>query len=316
MSSLRVLIASLRSQARIASVFGVAVAAGLLTGTVIAAIPDTGGKIHGCYDSDGKVIVVDSGESCPEGQTALNWSQDATVLKQNLSGSDFSFSAMVNWDLSGLNLSNTTWYQARVNGSKIAGANVSGANFSNAFLDKTDMHGMNLSGLNFTSATLRRTNLTGVTLTNANLTAVIADQTDLSDLDLSGATLDGMSLEGANLSNATVATAVPFGWYAPSLIATNADFSGDKFMYGTFTDSDFSGADMSGTIFGDGNTIDFSRAKFIGTDFTGATFQVADLTGADFTDAILTDVTWVGVTCPDGTNIESNGNTCIGHLSL
>jgi hypothetical protein len=49
----------------------------VLGGVAYAAIPDSGGVIHGCYKtSDGKLRVIDSAsESCVSGETALNWSQ-------------------------------------------------------------------------------------------------------------------------------------------------------------------------------------------------------------------------------------------------
>ncbi len=60
----------------------VAVVVAILTGSVaFAAIPDSGGVIHGCYRTNnpnkGSVIVVDSenGESCPQGTVPLNWNQ-------------------------------------------------------------------------------------------------------------------------------------------------------------------------------------------------------------------------------------------------
>jgi hypothetical protein len=47
-------------------------------GVAYATIPDSGGVIHGCYHTNGThdVVVVDSpSQSCPNGYTALNWSQ-------------------------------------------------------------------------------------------------------------------------------------------------------------------------------------------------------------------------------------------------
>jgi uncharacterized protein YjbI with pentapeptide repeats len=42
--------------------------------------------------------------------------------------------------------------------------------------------------------------------------------------------------------------------------------------------------------------------------------MAADFTGANFSGATLTNVSWLGGTCPDGTDINANGDTCIGHL--
>jgi hypothetical protein len=47
-------------------------------GTALAAIPDAGGVIHGCYkSSDGKLRVIDTeaGHTCGSGETAVSWNQ-------------------------------------------------------------------------------------------------------------------------------------------------------------------------------------------------------------------------------------------------
>jgi hypothetical protein len=48
-----------------------------LGGVAYSAIPDPMGVIHGCYtNSPGRTLrVIDSTESCPGGETALNWNQ-------------------------------------------------------------------------------------------------------------------------------------------------------------------------------------------------------------------------------------------------
>ena len=47
-----------------------------LGGVAYSAIPDPMGVIHGCYMNTGRTLrVIDSTESCPTNETALNWSQ-------------------------------------------------------------------------------------------------------------------------------------------------------------------------------------------------------------------------------------------------
>lgn len=57
-------------------------------GIAYAAIPDTGGVIHGCYDSRGDLSVVDpgAGGSCATGDTALSWSQQGPQGAQGPAG--------------------------------------------------------------------------------------------------------------------------------------------------------------------------------------------------------------------------------------
>jgi hypothetical protein len=54
---------------------------------------------------------------------------------------------------------------------------------------------------------------------------------------------------------------------------------------------------------------DLRNAKLDGADLTDT-----DLTGADLTGASLLKVRWHNTTCPDGTDSDTNGGTCQGHL--
>jgi uncharacterized protein YjbI with pentapeptide repeats len=48
---------------------------------------------------------------------------------------------------------------------------------------------------------------------------------------------------------------------------------------------------------------------------THANLTGANLTGANLKGAIgLNTVIWSGTTCPDGTDSDNDGSTCIGHL--
>jgi uncharacterized protein YjbI with pentapeptide repeats len=46
----------------------------------------------------------------------------------------------------------------------------------------------------------------------------------------------------------------------------------------------------------------------------GADLTDAELNGADLRDADLTGVIWSNTTCPDGTNSDTDGDTCINDL--
>jgi uncharacterized protein YjbI with pentapeptide repeats len=70
---------------------------------------------------------------------------------------------------------------------------------------------------------------------------------------------------------------------------------------------------------------DLPGADLLGANLGGANLTSADLSGANLTYAYLGDATlagadlsgvlWQGTTCPDGTNSNSNGTTCCGHLN-
>jgi probable HAF family extracellular repeat protein len=64
---------------------------------------------------------------------------------------------------------------------------------------------------------------------------------------------------------------------------------------------------------------DLSRANLTWANLTSVNLMDADLShanlfGAQLDGAMVKDVHWANTTCPDGTNSDSNGGTCAGHL--
>jgi CSLREA domain-containing protein len=93
----------------------------------------------------------------------------------------------------------------------------------------------------------------------------------------------------------------------------------------TLNGLDLRGCDLTGSYFQD--TIEIKNANLAGASFRGsytyvAKFDGSDLTGADLTGllqvapASFTGVTWSHTICPDGTNSDANGGTCIGHTAM
>lgn len=80
-----------------------------------------------------------------------------------------------------------------------------------------------------------------------------------------------------------------------------------------FTNINFTGATISNIQFLKTN---LSMTNFTNSNLSSSSFTNANLTGATGIDtANLTGVTWSDTTCPDGTNSDSHGNTCVGHLT-
>ena len=46
----------------------------------------------------------------------------------------------------------------------------------------------------------------------------------------------------------------------------------------------------------------------------GANLTDAKLAGAELKGATVKDVVWSNTICPDGTNSDAHGDTCVGHL--
>jgi uncharacterized protein YjbI with pentapeptide repeats len=155
-----------------------------------------------------------------------------------------------------------------------------------------------------------------LSLVGASLDAVSFEYRDLSGVDMHGSELlgawKGTNLSGANLSN----TSYNMTGFVNGTNLTGANLTGSTFLEASFA----FGANLTNANFGDTNitstSFDSTYGAVIvaGTNFTNAHFVNSTLTGTNFTGAILTGATWSATTCPDGTNSDSDGNTCIGHL--
>jgi uncharacterized protein YjbI with pentapeptide repeats len=99
-------------------------------------------------------------------------------------------------------------------------------------------------------------------------------------------TLAGCNLKGLDLSQASL---------------TKADFQGANLM----------GADLRGAILDYANLM---AANLNGADLGGADLIRATLEGASLKGANLKGVLWGSTICPDGTNSNNHGGTCVGHL--
>ncbi|HEY5248969.1 MAG TPA: pentapeptide repeat-containing protein [Dermatophilaceae bacterium] len=98
-----------------------------------------------------------------------------------------------------------------------------------------------------------------------------------------------------------------YGAFLSSANLTMANLSGAN-----LTMANLSGANLYGIFAHD---VTLAQANLTNADLTHANLSGANLTGATgMGTATLTAVTWLNTTCPDGTNSDSHGNTCVGHL--
>ena len=129
------------------------------------------------------------------------------------------------------------------------------------------------------------------------LSGTLPNRADLSGIDLSGAILTGVNLNGVNISGADLSDADLSGTTGAStggsspINADGANLSGVNLHRTFLKGSSFVNANMS--------DVDFTEAFLVDVDFTGA-----DFSGAIFNATI----------CPDGTNSNSAGGTCINNL--
>jgi uncharacterized protein YjbI with pentapeptide repeats len=185
-----------------------------------------------------------------------------------------------------------------------------------------DLHGIRLDAADLTGVNAGcdpdepRTNLAGSRLPRATLVGALLCDAILDDALLRAADLRDAALEDATLTQADLTRAVLDGAAAGFAGFADARMSGASWLDGSavgarFDRGDLSRSDLRGTNPRAARPVDPVRrlARLDGVDFTSA-----DLTGADWFGATGLDTAiWSSTTCPDGTNSDGNGGTCVGH---
>jgi uncharacterized protein YjbI with pentapeptide repeats len=198
------------------------------------------------------------------------------------------------------------------------GCDFHNANLASQYLTLGRMNGTNLASANLTQAILVGTDLTGANLAGAQLTAA-----DLTNVILSGANLTGARVSGSRMTGVTGVTAAQlrsvtkvqhFGAKCP---ANAVDLHGIEFGALDATGFDLHNFDLSGSNLIGANFTGANLVKsFLGsTQLSGANFTNADLNCANnMSTANVSNAIWSNTTCPDGTNSNNNGGTCVGTL--
>lgn len=150
----------------------------------------------------------------------------------------------------------------------------------------------NLVGADFTRSDLAYRDFSG-----ADLHDTIFNIAILRGSDLHGANLEGASFQSTELDRADL---------------HDTDLSGLTFYFAGLAGANLSNTDLSNAT--------IERTYLIGANLQGANFTNAQLissnfSGIDMSTVTITGATWSDVTCPDGSNSDSNGNTCAGHLN-
>jgi uncharacterized protein YjbI with pentapeptide repeats len=151
--------------------------------------------------------------------------------------------------------------------------------------------------------------LAGKDLTNSVITGLVAQNIDWTntifknaDLEggFSGCNVSGDDFTGAQLSN----LAFYGGTNATNANFTNATLGADSGSLANFQNANFTGANFT--------SASIKNNQFINSDFTNANFTNTNLTGSTNDSSTFTGAIWSNTTCPDGTNSDNDGNTCIG----
>jgi hypothetical protein len=125
---------------------------------------------------------------------------------------------------------------------------------------------------------------------------------DWSGCDVRAAFLKSAVFQDGNLSGTNFTEATLAGANLRNVNGAGASFWGASLSGALMEDSSFVGAD-------------FRVAILSGAALSGADLTDANLSGADMTTANVGLVTWSNTICPDGTNSDGNGGTCVGHLT-
>lgn len=153
-------------------------------------------------------------------------------------------------------------------------------------------YGEKFRGKDFSNAQIRNTEFI-----SADLTGVIFKGAWLASNGFTSANLTGADF--SELSRDVIQSA-PAGmnFYSQNL---------------NFRSANLTNATFEGSIV---HSFDFRSADLKNTNFTNAIIRQSKFQGAmNASTANFTGATWESTTCPDGTNSDSNGNTCVGHLN-
>lgn len=180
-----------------------------------------------------------------------------------------------------IDLSGSTFENAKVDFRLIENANIQNTNFSGASLQLSDYKGVDFSAAKFTDAKIH-------SIGNANT----------SGADFTGADFFGMDMPGSPGGN------------------NRLDLSGQKLDGSSFRDNHLQGASFKGASL---KNADFTGANLIGTDFTNADLTNANfvpltrsestnVSGADFSSAKVDGVDWRGAVYDCKTKFPSSFN--------
>ena len=261
----------------------------------------------------------------------------------NFSGADLSGADFQGADVTGANLQDATLTDTILTGATFTGSDFTGADLASSYGGRADF-----TDATFTDADLNGDTFTKAIFSGATFSGATLSGTSLLDADLAGAQLSGADLAGVSGQVTGTPASLPVGWtfFNGYLIGAGADLrradlSGDNMpginLSGAIvTEVNFTGDDLTGAIFTGAAVLDtgfedanLTDADLSGDNLDGSNLTGADLSGTDFVDANLenatllgttgdattdvTGVTWLDTTCPDGTNSNYDGGTCLGH---
>ena len=232
--------------------------------------------------------------------------------------SDFTQSNMFRAVIQGSSLSDASFSFALLHAASIQDSQFVGSRFGGADLRLVNRwdprSGAQFTGEedtgNFSDAWMESADLRAAALPNS-----VFDRAFLGNTDLRGSDFSNSSFVDANKTSALLATTF-----------TDATMDGSVLNHGrgwvNFVRTSCINCQMAAVFLVDS---DFTDANLTGANFRHATVKAGSLVNVNFTDADLggvdgidlADVTgaiWSNTLCPDFTNSDDNGGTCVGHM--
>lgn len=179
---------------------------------------------------------------------------------------------------------------------------------------------------------LRNKNLTDSYLQNTSFGSSVPGSpvVNASDAIFNGSYMDGGGfaqgsiLDSSKFRNASLVGFTFTNTQGVNVSFRNSDLSSAEFSNSVFQNGNFIGSTIQGANFDSANMsganmtsviVNGSSTNFSNTNLTNVNFTNANLNGAiNMNTANITGVIWSNTVCPDGTNSNSNGNTCVGHF--
>ena len=161
---------------------------------------------------------------------------------------------------------------------------------------------------------------TGLDLSYENLREANFRDADLSYTNLSYADLSYVTLVNSRMANVDLSGAIMYRVHATDLWQCPASLPENWECRGSFTSNTLFGpyASLVGEYW---NAKDLKNLNLTGADLRHSTFLNSNLSGTTITiesvNSIqnnLQDIIWINTICPDGTNSNNNGNTCVNNL--
>ena len=237
--------------------------------------------------------------------------EDANLGSVDLAGDD-----IYNAYLLGANFDNADLDGANLGATNLADANLNDASLSDTYFYNAYLGDATLTGAYFGSADLQNAYLDGANLTEADLVNANLSDTTLTNANLADASLSNVSSGGITGTPSTL----PLGWdvqggylIGPGANLSDAQLAGVAYLFeADLEGTNLSNADLSGDVLESAN---LSAANLNGANLSNANLGTANLTNATLTGADVNGVVWVDATCPDGTNSNNDGDTCVNNLT-